>query len=114
MSLVVNVMIGPDLKAGLGKESYEVAMGLYNRGVLGKVFCTGVTIGCELPAVKIVAFSQGRMKRLALKWLDRLHKRYPVIRGRRRVEQWMDASYARCVDADVGDILYCPKPFFNL
>ena len=112
VALVVNVMIGPNLKAGLGKESYEVAMGLYNRGALGKVFCYGVTSDCDLPSDKIVSFCQSRIKRLALKWFDRLHKRYPVIRGRRRTEQWMDASYARKITSNAGDILYCPKPIY--
>lgn len=94
VSLVLNCVIGPNVVSGLGKQGYKIANGLLNKGMLGLVYCHGVTGGCNIPAEKIVPFCKSAVKRKLLGLIDRLHKRHPVVRGRRRIEHWMDLTHA--------------------
>ena len=112
IGLLVNAMIGPGIGTGPGQEGYEVAKGLLERNVLGKVFCFSVTDDCDLPADKVAPYCRTWLKQRALGVLNRIHRRYPAVRGRRRIEQWMDASFARMLTREAGDVLYCPKPLY--
>lgn len=112
ISLVLNAFIGPVISGGAGKEGYELALYLHERGVLGKVFCFGVTKGVALPSSVLVPYCTNRVQSRLLNLLSRATKRYPFIRGRRRIEQWMDARYSHSLDADCGNVLYCPKPLY--
>lgn len=112
ISLLLNVFIGPVINGGAGKEGYELALDLYRRGVLGKVFCFGATQGVALPSSVLVPYCTNRIQSRALNVLSRATKRYPFLRGRRRIEQWIDAWFSRSLDAHCGDVLYCPKPLY--
>ena len=112
VGLVVNAAIGPDIASGPGREGYEVAKSLIEKDLLGKIFCLSVADDCDLPADKVVPFCKSWMKRRAVGLLSRVHRRYPIVRGRRRIEQWMDAAFAGRLNSDVGDVLYCPKPLY--
>lgn len=112
VSLLVNSEIGPDIVAGPGREGYELAKSFFEKGLLGKVYCYSRSLNCDLPADKVVPFCRSWWKRRVFGLLNRVHRRYPVIRGRRRTEQWMDAFYARQLKAGESEILYCPKPLY--
>lgn len=112
ISLVLNAFIGPVISGGAGKEGYELALYLYERGVLGKVFCFGVTQGVALPSSVLIPYCTNRIQSWLLNLLSRATKRYPFLRGRRRIEQWMDAKYSQFLDSHCGDVLYCPKPLY--
>jgi glycosyltransferase involved in cell wall biosynthesis len=114
VSLVLNAYIGPTVNVGPGAEGYQLALDLYGRGVLGKVYCYGVEPGICLPHSVLVPFCTSRIHSTALRLLSRLTKRYPILRGRRRIEQWMDKRYSKLLDNSAGDILYSPKPLYPL
>lgn len=112
VALAINSIIGPSSKGGPGDEGYQLALGLLQKNALGQVFCFGVTEDSELPSDLVEPFCTGRAKRSLLGIISRLHRRYPGIRGRRRIEQWMDSTYAKKIRAGTGNILYCPKPLY--
>ncbi len=112
VSLVLNAYIGPAVRDGTGKEGFELAMALDRRGVLGRVFCLGAASATGLPAGTVVPACKSRLCMAVLRYLGILHKRFPALRIRRRVERWMDAMFARRLDAQAGDVLYCPKPLY--
>lgn len=112
VGLLINAMIGPGIGAGPGQEGYEVAKSLIARDALGKIFCFGMTDDCDLPVDKVVPYCRSWLKQRVLGILNRIHRRYPAVRGRRRIEQWMDAAFARMLTRDAGDVLYCPKPLY--
>lgn len=112
VSLVLNAYIGPNIRVGPGAEGYKLALDLYGRGVLGKVYCYGVEPGSEIPSTVLVPFCVSRIQLFFLRMLSRATKRYPALRGRRRIEQWMDLRFAKYLDNTAGDILYSPKPLY--
>ena len=112
VSLVVNAYIGPNVRGGTGKEGYQLALDLKRRGVLAKVFCKGVSSGIDIPSENIIAACRSSLCAGILQYLSKAVKRYPGLRLRRHIEQWMDRYFARNVDSTVGDILYCPKPLY--
>ena len=112
VSLVLNAYIGPAVHGGTGREGYELAVDLYRKGALGKVFCLGAVRDTALPAEAIVPACRSRLCSVLNRYLGGLHKRFPWLRIRRRVEQWMDACFARRIDARSGSVLYCPKPLY--
>lgn len=114
ISLVLNTFIGPVIRGGVGKEGYELALYLYERGVLGQVFCFGVTQGVALPSSVLIPYCTNRIQSRVLGILSRATKRHPFLRGRRRIEQWMDARFSHSLDAGCCDVLYCPKPLYPM
>jgi glycosyltransferase involved in cell wall biosynthesis len=109
---VVNATIGPSIASGPGNVGYEGAKALFKKNLLGKIFCFDLADDCELPAEKTVPYCRSWLKRQLLGVLSRLHRRYPVISGRRRIEQWMDAFFAANLTRNDGDVMYCPKPIY--
>ncbi len=109
---VVNASIGPSIASGPGNVGYAGAKSLIEKGLLGKVFCFGVTDDFDLPAEKTVPYCSSWLKRQLLGLLSRIHRRWPAIRGRRRIEQWMDTFFAARLSGDDGNIMYCPKPIY--
>lgn len=112
IGLVVNEAIGDGVAAGPGREGYEVAKGLLERGRLGKVFCLDIAGRSVLPDTKVERYCRSRLKRRLIGLVARAHRRYPAIRGRRRIEEWLDAYYASKLTRDACDVLYCPKPLY--
>jgi glycosyltransferase involved in cell wall biosynthesis len=112
VSLLINTFIGPRVQSGPGVEGYKLAMNLYEKGVLGKVYCYGVEKKSEIPSCIVVPFCTSRIVFLLLRILIRTTKRFPVLRGRRWVEKWMDCRYSMNLDQEEGDILYSPKPLY--
>ena len=110
--LAINSIIGPSVRGEVGKEGYQAALGLLKNNVLGRVFCLGVTDDSELPPELVEPFCRSRTKERLLGLVNRLHRRYPGLRGRRRIEQWMDSDFSKKIRADNGNILYCPKPLY--
>ncbi|HDY90379.1 MAG TPA: glycosyltransferase [bacterium] len=110
--LLINNMIGPNIKGGPGYEGYEIALDLINKDLLRAVYCYSSASDIELPKERVVVFCKSRILRFLLNSLQKLHKRFPQIRGRRRVEQWMDGYFAHKLIGKEGDVLYCPKPIY--
>ena len=104
--------LGQALLLDRGHEGYEVAKALDEKDALGKIFCLGVVNDCDLPADKVVPYCRSGVRRQAVCLLSRIHRCYPVVRGRRRIEQWMDVYFAARLTADAGDVMYCPKPLY--
>jgi hypothetical protein len=95
---VVNDTIGPSIASGPGNVGYAGAKSLFEKGLLGKVFCFGMTNDFDLPAKKAVPYCRSWLKGQLLGFLSRIHRRYPVVRGRRRIEA-MDGQ-CFCGEAD--------------
>jgi len=112
VSVVLNAHIGSAVHGGTGKEGYELAVDLHRKGALGKVFCLGAAHDAGLPPGAVVTACRNRLCSVINRYLGNLHKRFPGLRIRRRVEQWMDARFARNIDDRAGGILYCPKPLY--
>ena len=110
--MLINSYIGPTIKGGPGAEGYLLATDLYRRGVLGKVYCYGAESGMKIPSSVLVPYCTSKIQSGALRILNRASKRYPILRGRRRIEQRMDKWFANHLDDTAGDILYSPKPLY--
>jgi len=112
VSLILNAYIGPGVKGGAGAEGYQLAVDLYRRNILGKVFCYGIGNNTPLPESMVVPFCSPGIMSASLRTLTSATKRYPRLRARRIIEQWMDKHYCQYLDQAAGDVIYSPKPLY--